>query len=76
MSLSDPTPENLAHAADCFDAAYESPFPHHVSVMLREAAERIQQLMDGINRAGAYLSQGEPNIARETLAALLKENDK
>ena len=33
--------------------------------------ERIQQLTDGINRAGAYLSQGEPNIARETLAALL-----
>ena len=35
--------------------------------------QRIQQLTDGINRAGAYLSQGEPNIARETLAALLKE---
>ena len=38
--------------------------------------QRIQQLEAGINRAGAYLSQGEPNIARETLAALLKENDK
>ena len=37
----------------------------------KELEERIQQLTDGINRAGAYLSQGEPNIARETLAALL-----
>ena len=35
--------------------------------------QRIQQLEAGINRAGTYLSQGEPNIARETLAALLKE---
>ena len=46
---------------------------NHVRVCSRESKLdlRIQQLTDGINRAGAYLSQGEPNIARETLAALL-----
>ena len=46
---------------------------NHVRVCSRKSKLdlRIQQLTDGINRAGAYLSQGEPNIARETLAALL-----
>ena len=49
---------------------------NHVRVCSRKSKLdlRIQQLTDGINRAGAYLSQGESNLARETLAALLKEN--
>ena len=48
---------------------------NHVRVCSRKSKLdlRIQQLTDGINRAGAYLSQGESNLARETLTALLKE---
>jgi len=44
VSISDPTPDNLRAAADAFDAAYDSDFPHHTSVILRAAAKRIEKL--------------------------------
>lgn len=59
-------------ACDCIDY-FTNKRIADLEQQLSELEQQLSELRDGINRAGAYLSQGCINAAIGELAALLKQ---
>jgi len=72
MSISDPTPQNLVDAAEVYETIYNnSPFPHHIPVLLLAAAKRIAALEQiGINQSRHIAQQDDRIVALDEASRL------